>query len=279
MTEREERLTQKDQTPNADLLQENSNSQPISSDLFQAVLEAHDANKAAFENRSKKSRYRSPAFEFARRLKAHPELENLSAEDAADPVEVVLREIVSEKDHDHLWEAALGTTNSKGAEVDPYFDFIKVWETCDAAGTGLLEEAVQQAEANPRSPEYFGSRYEGPRYGPFRRFLTVAEELQGLRGDQNIWLPGKALGSLLKVHHQQISDWRIMAVKYGFLIPKKKYQIRKKAAEYRFQIPGDNQTFGTVAPEHQISRYPDSQDSQEPQIPTSPRTISSDYLD
>ena len=195
------------------------------------VIQAREESNTRFPGGS---RYRSPAFEFARRLKAHPVIGDLDALDAAEYADRALCELSDLEEQEFLWEEALGHSDSHGNQIDPHSDFIAVWDKCLPYGSGVLSAAVEKALAQDLGDDHFGPRLSGIKFKRFRTFLAVAEELQRLRGDESIFLPGPTLAPLLGTSPQQIGRWHDMGRRYKFLTETKKAS-RGKATEFRFE--------------------------------------------
>ncbi|MCI0409660.1 MAG: hypothetical protein L0191_14045, partial [Acidobacteria bacterium] len=183
-------------------------------------------------------RWRSPAFELARRLKNEPRLRGLSGLDAADLVNAALAEIHAQEEEGFLWEKFIGHNTTDGQQIDPYTDFVHCWDKCRGADEGALSRAYQAMMEHPPSEDHFGEGFQGGRWEPFRRFLSLAERLQSDAGDSPIFLAVTPLADLFAVAEQQISRWRGIAERAGFLetiTPARP----GKATEFLFRRPPD----------------------------------------
>jgi len=206
-----------------------------------AVQETLAFNDKVRESFHEGGSYRSPAFEPVRRLRLHPLLVDLDDQESAEIVHKAFCEIegveVDSERADHVWVKLLGDSDSKGEHIDPYDDFLYCWDECKSPGPNPLERAVQRAKEDPRPADYFGERFSSRRRMKYRRFLRVAEELQLAQGEQPILLPTTRLPSLLDTDQGQITRWRQLATKDGFLKQVAKYKRGIKADEFRFHLP------------------------------------------
>jgi len=235
-------------------------------DFVSAVREALEANRLVKRYVSGSKRFRTAAFEFARRMKVYPMLLGLVAEAAAELIEQAFVEIFPSVESELLWEEALGTDNTKGGHSDPFVDFLNSWNECEKPGAGALADAVQLAQDNPRPVDYFGGLFKGPRYFNFRWLLTTAENLQATQGEDNILLPERLLGLLMNLTPQAVSDLRKLAEHRGFLVERAKHKPFVLATEFTYHHPGPGVS---LAPENQ-----EKQDKQAPSFrPTQKQTI------
>ncbi len=202
------------------------------------VRTAVEANAATSERYFGTNRWRSPAFEFTRRVKAHPKLERLSGFKAGTVLNLALRELYPDTNEELLWRALIGHTDTEGTQIDAFSDFLACWAVVSPYGEGKLAEVVMQMdEAGPRPAEYFGAEIAGKRYELFRRFLTLCEERsKQLEEGQPIVLSETAWAEALATSPFQISRWRRMAVDFGFLKLAKEHS-RGHAAEFFFHLP------------------------------------------
>jgi len=206
-----------------------------------AIQEALVANDKVREGFCQGCRYKSPAFEFVRQIRLHPMLVELDRDASAKLVDKALCEIegvtIGSEESDHIWVKLLGDTDSKGDHVDPYEDFLDCWDACKSPGPNPLERAVLRASEDPKPADHFGERFSSRRREKYRRFLRVAEELQLEQGNEPILLPTTRLPYLLDTDQSQITKWRKLARKDGFLEPVAKYEPRRKADEFLFHLP------------------------------------------
>lgn len=206
--------------------------------LLAAVLAAVEANcadlEAYGENRSGEGGYRDPAFTFVCELRAHPELEPLTADQAADAIEpalAVLLESGALRGFEHAavaleqptpWTLALGETDCFDNPMDPRERFLSLWPKIRPVPgiRGAVREA-RRREAE-RDPARFGHEVASPRYRPRREFLEVCRVLVLWSGeDASVAVFPLALEPLARAlgwPRQTVGDWRKWAEDQGFIV-------------------------------------------------------------
>lgn len=209
--------------------------------FLETVRTAAEANARIVQRLQGTDRWRSPCFEFVRRLRWEPTLRGLTGEQAAEVVEVALREIYPEAG-ELLWEQVLGHNDTGGQQVDPFTDFLLCWDNIRETPS-LLETALEEVRADPESAEAFlGGRLRAAGWKPFREFLALLNRLQIHAGPGRIWPAVEPVAALLGVSPQQVSRWRKMALKRGYLdLVADSYPGH--AAEFRFHPdPGSEES-------------------------------------
>jgi hypothetical protein len=183
------------------------------------LRQAWEANNA-YEPPTFGSRYRSPMWEFTRRVKAHTELGQLSAFDALRVVERALRGWFVGADD--LWQAGFPMSEDGKAE------FLRTWEVIKWP-KAELDRAQAEAITLPLQPLNSCS----PKYD---RFVSIAGHLQ--RGvDGPILLPCLKFSEMLGCTPTAISRYRHLAMQYGLLSLKSKgIKVQRKADEFIFNV-------------------------------------------
>lgn len=202
--------------------------------FLETVRTAAEDNQRIVRRLQGTGRWRSPCFEFARRLRWEPKLRDLRAEDAEQIVEDALGVIFPQDKEEFLWEHVIGHSDTDGQQVDPFLDFLDCWEKLRQTPSALAE-AVAEARANPRPGTFYGEKLAGLKWERFREFLAIADVLQNRAGEGSIFLAVQPLGALLGVSAEQVSTYRRRAERYGFLV--KLAEARPgRAAEFRFDF-------------------------------------------
>lgn len=211
-----------------------SNEGPVGEDsLTEAVQSALEATTSVLEKASSAGVWKTPAFEFARRLKGRPELGQLSAVKAADRIECKLVKVTG--DANFPWVTGLGDIDSLGERVDPYSDFIKCWDSVQRPGGNTLQSAVKQA-SEPDDPAEFGERLSRRGREGARRFYRTCRVLQELAGDDPFYIAIESGAEAFGVDGRQISRWFYAGVKHG-LLEKVEEAHRRRAARYHYIGP------------------------------------------
>jgi hypothetical protein len=198
-------------------------------DLEDLVELAVHRNRSELENREG---YQGPAFAFAAIVKAHPDLEHLQADEAAEVIAPILARRFPEH-ADEPWEA-LGDTDSFGNDREPFPDFLGAWEAIREPRRGdRVDRAMALADRHPLD---FGPRYSAPHWSNFRRFVTVCRWLFYLTAGRPFFVPCGRFSEALRVDRATISRFRRKAVEAGFLEQTAPSVGRAKATEFTFNV-------------------------------------------
>ncbi|TWT42659.1 bifunctional DNA primase/polymerase [Botrimarina hoheduenensis] len=157
-------------------------------------------------------------FEFARRLKAVPDLAELPGRE--------LRQYVQE------WHRrAYRAINTKPFE-ETWIDFLKAWQNVRTPyGGGVLSTAFARA-CRAGLPEV-AQHYE---QSEVQLLAGLCRELQRGAGDQPFYLSCRNAGRLLGVDHKQANRWLYLLVADGLLVEVEKGNVKtRKASQYRWR--------------------------------------------
>jgi len=177
--------------------------------------------------------HRSPIFHFVRIVKSIPELADETALDAFYEVELWLQR-KGYVDMDEAWQQQFGRVGIDSAE-DACVECVHLWdEILYPAGYGPLQMAWERAQVYRLQPE--NCRTPG-----YASFISLAGNLQKLRGPKPIWLPCLRVGELLDVSAMPVSRYRAWAVQdmqMRVLRPHtlKPYSCRAEATEFHFNL-------------------------------------------
>lgn len=201
--------------------------------FLETVRAAVEANKHTFRRLQGTERWRSPAFEFTRRVRWLPELRNLTGLGAGEILHAALGVLFEQDKEEFLWEHLIGHSDTDGNAVDPYTDFLVCWDKLRGPGVGVLDLALAEVKANPDAESFLAGRLSGMQLAAFRTFLALCNRLQE-RAEEGVIAPAvEPVARLLGVDAQQVSRWRLLAVKYGYLEQVEQAR-RGRAAEFRF---------------------------------------------
>jgi hypothetical protein len=181
----------------------------------------------------------SPLFHFCRLVKAHPDMEAVTARQALKRVEQVLRGwrggIPEGRKGMGDWEAWFGV-----AREDAQVEILDAWDKVRyLPGQTPLDNALRSARECPLvlRDEETARRADG-----YPLFVSVAGWLQVAMGDRAIMLPVELLAKALGVKPMTVSRYRRWAVEDGYLHEVRPYEFRGKgkggkATEFRFAVP------------------------------------------
>jgi hypothetical protein len=175
--------------------------------------------------------WHTPLFHFARFIKAHPVVAELSSDEAAERVEEVLRGWEEFPSTKNLWNSYFPEAES-GEE--PRLDFmVSFMKVLHVPFTDITANALRLAEETPLKPP----NERGPLY---QRFISLAGWLQVLMKEKVIILPTHKLGVLLHCNPRTVSRLRTLAASDGLLELVKEHQFRSaggknEASEFRFK--------------------------------------------
>jgi len=172
------------------------------------------------------SPYHTPLWDFTRTVKS------FFAEDA-DPHHVF--SLISPEVERHGGWGQFHAHNKGGVnDEDAYLEFMYDWDKISSpSGVSPLEEARGRAEESPLDPE----RCRDHPLPTYRRFVGIAGWLQVIIGDHPIMLPCEAMGKLLDVSAMQITRFRHLAEKDGYIKKVCEHSRAKhRATEFRFDI-------------------------------------------
>jgi Primase C terminal 1 (PriCT-1) len=198
---------------------------PVAESLADHVRFAAKVNREALR---KADGWMGAAFTFARYLKGHPRLRDLTPQEAADRVDEMLDELLPGSANP--WVDLLGDADSAGNPCDPFEDFVHAWDHVKyPAGATALEMATRLAESHPLPM----SEYARPRWERYRRFVCICHWLQALQREGNIFLSVRKFGEILGTDKTTISHYRQRAEEDGYLIKVREHAGRM-ATEYQF---------------------------------------------
>ena len=176
--------------------------------------------------------YRGPAWEFICIIKAHPELQRLSSEQAANVIDDILCSLYPTSANP--WKEALGDVDSLGQNCDPFAHFLNAWDCVDnPPDLFTLPFAVWLADHYSLN---FPSHFMKKVWDSLRRFIATCAWLQGLHGDKNIFISCRAFAKVLNVDKVSISRYAKQGEAYGYLKKAREHQGRELAAEYQFDL-------------------------------------------
>ena len=190
--------------------------------LAEYVVTAAKANQCVLDATAQGDPWFSSLWYFVRLMKAHPQLEGLTADEALACVTGVLNGLQVQA-HAGFW------TEDSDVEFLP--------------GSSPLETAIEEARRRPVEP----ARCAGGRMPGYRLFVSVAVHLQAVVGDRNIMLPCAELGRRLfpdlpiGAARMQVSRMRQLAVADGYLDVVKEHRFRSKgrSAAMEFRVRRD----------------------------------------
>lgn len=191
---------------------------------------ARDENLSIIEN-LEHDKFRTPLFEFVRYLRSIPALKDVSAAKALQIVEAWLsRKCYGSVDEAWLAQFALvGITSAEDARME----FLDLWDRIRfPRGSSPLQAALDLAGIFRLRPNHCGT--EG-----YVRFISLAGNLQRLRGSDTILLPCREVGELLEVSAHTISRYRRRAIQHGQLRqvhPHFFSDSSRAATEFRFDL-------------------------------------------
>jgi hypothetical protein len=182
--------------------------------------------------------WQSPLFYFVRLVRSHPDMLTMTARQAFQAVEDVMR----------IWQARLPKAQRRLSvwahwlqveREDAEAEFLGVWDHVRyLVGRTPLEIAIDQAVAHPLGilEKHRAARPEG-----YARFIAIAGWLQVTMGDNRILLPVEELAERLHVTPMTISRYRRWAKEDGYLKETKSYEFHgkgktNKATHFRFNV-------------------------------------------
>lgn len=194
--------------------------------LEELIVFAVQANEHELGNAT---RYQGPAFAFAAIVKGHPEMEHLSADQAADRITSILSACFP--DVEDAWET-LGDRDSFGNPKDPFADFLSAWSFIVEPRKGdRVDRALELSRKNPLD---LGRSYAGAQWTRFREFLSLCFWLFHLTGGKPFFAPCHLFAEALGIDPASVSRYRGQAVKAGFLRETAPSVGRMKATEFVF---------------------------------------------
>ena len=190
----------------------------------------HYAAKRNAEDLGTATSWRGVAFTFARWMKAHPELSDLSSQEAGDCVDELLARIYPNSRDP--WREHLGFCDSVGNEDDPFEHFVHCW---DIVRSSCVEDPLEYALRMAQSETIVIEGYENPRWSNYLLFLSVCRWLQVRQRDQPFYAPVRKLGEAVGVAAKSISNYRARAEREGYLLVAKRHD-RRRATEFWFNF-------------------------------------------
>ncbi len=207
-------------------------------DLDRQLSEASKANEHELEHCTYGETFRSPLFCFVRHARGISQLKLASPSEALRVVERwLLRK--GYKNTDEGWETEFCMAGIDCAE-DARTEFVDLWQRIRfPVGWTPLQAAWDQAQIFRLKPINCPTE----RYASF---ISLAGNLQVMRGSEPIWLPCRETAELLDVCEMTISRYRRFAVEDGQL---------KKIRSHTFRT-ADNHGEATLF-RFDLNRYPD----------------------
>jgi hypothetical protein len=155
------------------------------------------AARAADEMGRDSGVYRSPAWHFARCLKARPEFEGLTAEEATMRVDAEVEAMFPGVPVPWV-ELGLPDQDSEDAVIDPRTDFLSCWDkvTKPLHLGGAVDAAAEQADEKPVN---LGDRFAHPADEPFRRLISICYYLGASSPERFFFLSCRDAGRVLGV--------------------------------------------------------------------------------
>jgi len=185
--------------------------------LVNFLRSARDKNNLEFLSLTKRSKWRSPLFVFARLVKGRPEFAGMDGLQAAGRIELELA---------NPWEMF---TDVSG---DPRGQFIADWEAAltAASESDILTRALDEAQRSPVVPPRAYS--DG-----FCQCMSLLAALQRMVGQgTSIIAAQERIADLLGVHSTMIGKYIRWGVRDGLLTLTEPYVRRERAAEYVFDL-------------------------------------------
>lgn len=173
--------------------------------------------------------WQSALFYFARFVKAHPAVSELSDHAAMLTVEKLLQEWDEFPSSADPWKVRF----PEAADGDAArLDFMVSWNAVrHVPFRDVLANALHLADKRPLAPAYERGRL-------YKRFMSLAGWLQVLLAGNSILLPTRKLAELLGCDQRTVSRLRKLAVEDGFLTPIREHCYRpggkSEATEFRF---------------------------------------------
>ncbi len=188
---------------------------PLPEYLWAAVFQARALHQGRESHDD--GAWKTPAWDFARFAKAHPQLLRLRSGVVLSRIYKVLGR--------QFW------INYLEMELDDAeMAFVDCWQRSHTIpGYDALTVALMEAD---RSPIPTNESESGPL--GYRRFLAVARSLQRQNGSSPILLPCVRLGDLLNCKPMTISRYRAKAIHDGLLVVSKVHERNRTATEFFF---------------------------------------------
>jgi hypothetical protein len=218
--------------------------------IYECAVETPDVEQPDDEAADHIWKWRTPQFEFVRRLKAHPALAELNAGEALEVVCAHLWAAVKEKGDyasvvTELSEEFAGDSygqilyhfNPTDCTEDALSDFLYSWEHVRfALGWGPLE-AAHDAARHRKTVTLIDPKSRSRYYG---LFVSTAAHLQQQAGQRCIYLPTRRVSELFECNHVTIHRYRKWAEKDGFLRVTKAHRFKPgavaEATEFHFDF-------------------------------------------
>jgi hypothetical protein len=175
--------------------------------------------------------WQSPLFYFARFVKAHPAVSELSDHEAMVKVEKLLQELDKFPSSADPWKLCF----PEAADGDAArLDFMVSWNAVrHVPFRDVLANALTLADKRPLAPPYERGRL-------YKRFISLAGWLQVLLAGKPILLPTRKVADLLGCDQRTVSRLRKLGIEDELLIPVKEHCYRSggrsEATEFRFAI-------------------------------------------
>jgi len=206
-------------------------------DYLRRAAERSGAEVEKYRNSPVQSEYRSPAFMFARALKARPEFSGLDAEAATTRVDRELDEMFP--DHPAPW-VALGLPDMDTREekaMDPRMDFLGVW---DSVRTPFdLDTVVDQAARLAKAERIeLGGRFSHRNDRSFVELLNLCHCLGKIR-EGPFYLSCRDAARVLGTNPTTASQLLRRAERTGFLSADKyepRDRVGRKAKRWSFHV-------------------------------------------
>ena len=189
-------------------------------ELATYIRNAWQQNEDGYRQRQRGGAFRTPMFEFVRKIKAHPALENMDGTLAAETVEKYLA--AWESAANNPWTAAFPNSG------DPLIEFMDTWQKVKWP-RGELDRALEAAKLHPLNPR-------GKHSPNYALFVSFAGYLQRNRQGP-ILLPCHKIAEVLSGDAMSISRYRKRAVTDGILRTSRKGRRQQRLAdEFYFEV-------------------------------------------
>lgn len=180
--------------------------------------------QAAVIHQSQEMDWKTPAWDFGRFAKTHPDLFDMDSGSALQRVKETIGA--------GFWSEHLGME-----PVDAEMAFDAIWNSCKSIpGRDHLTAAISKAKV-----EVLGSAPDSP--AGYELFVAIARWLQELATDNSFQLPVHTLAARLECLPMTISRYRQKAIRDGLLRIVKPHSYRSggsnRATEFRFAPRGE----------------------------------------
>lgn len=199
-------------------------------DLSEWVKHGYDSHTE--QPGSEWDHWHSPLFYFARFVKAHPDVTELSDYEAAKQIEDLMRQWLPPGEASNPWEHFFAEVSGDGEAAR--LDFMTSWNAVrHVPFHDVLSNALRLADEKPLVPPHERGRQ-------YQRFISLTGWLQVLLPGKPILLPTRKLDALLGCDQRTVSRLRKLAVQDRLLVIVKQHSYRagakSAATEFRFAI-------------------------------------------